>query len=329
MLPNFTQQLLNDSPLYQGALILLASILLAKLAPLPRELQAFYWYQQLALNLSAKVNRNGRTSSQQKTAGFLAILLLVFPFWAIITLLVNLAAFPWFFELIILYLCLCDEPFTKVAEKTLQTLKQDDRASARSLLTPWLFRDTQGLSEVGLVKATIEKLVTIPIYNTVANIFFFVIGGAPLVLGARMIERLEACWPAVNPEYRNFGKPAYYLNYGFYFIPTQLWNFTLAIQGGPHTLILILKPTKSRYLINHYFSTCKIAAHVLRVELGGPMKFAGIKVAVEKVGPSQKPAASHLPSALKLVQMGNTIWILSVILIPVIWALLRYFQSTL
>ncbi|QYK00678.1 cobalamin biosynthesis protein CobD/CbiB [Shewanella psychrotolerans] len=327
MLPDFTQQLMNDSPLYQGALILLVSILLAKMAPLPREAQVFYWYSHLARSLSAKVNRKGRTSSQQKTAGFLAIVLLVVPFWLIITFLIQLAAFPWFFEFIILYLCLCDEQFYKVADETAQALRQDNRPSARALLKNWLFRDTQDLSEVGLAKATIEKLVTIPVYSIVATILFFAIGGAPLVLGARMIKQLEYCWPSVNPQYQSFGKPAYYLSYGLYFLPTLLWNFTLAIQGGPKTLVLILRSTKSRYPVNNHIATCEIAAHVLGIELGGPIKFANTKVSLEKVGKKQKPDASHLPHALKLARMGNTIWVLSVIMIPIIWALLRYLKT--
>lgn len=328
MLPDFTQQLMNDSPLYQGALILLVSILLAKMAPLPREAQAFYWYSHLARSLSAKVNRKGRTDSQQKTAGFLAMVLLVLPFWLIITFLIQLAAFPWFFEFIILYLCLCDEQFYKVADETTLALRQGNRPSARALLKPWLFRDTQGLSEVGLAKATIEKLVTTPVYGTVATILFFVIGGAPLVLGARMIKQLEYCWPSINPQYRSFGKPAYYLSYGLYFLPTSLWNFTLAIQGGPKTLMLMLRPTKSRYPVNNHIATCEIAAHVLGIELGGPIKFADTKVSVEKVGTDQKPDAARLPHAQRLVRMGNMIWVLSVILIPIIWALLRYLKTT-
>lgn len=70
------QQLLLDSPFYQGASILLVAIFMALLAPLPREYQAFYWFSQLARSLSAKVARADRSANQQRVAGSLSVLLL-------------------------------------------------------------------------------------------------------------------------------------------------------------------------------------------------------------------------------------------------------------
>lgn len=327
MLPDFAQLLVNESPLYQGALTLLVAIILAKLAPLPREAQAFYWFSLLARNLAAKVNRRHRTASQQVTAGIMATILLVLPFWLIATFLVELAAFPWFFEFIILYLCLCDEQFHKVAEEVAQALKRDDKVRARQLLTPWLYRNTQELSEIGLTKATIEKLVTSPVYGTVATILFFILGGIPLVLGARMIKQLEYCWPSLNPRFSNFGRPVYYLSYGLYYIPTLCWNFSLAIQAGPKGLLLLLRPAKSRYRVNNHLSSCEIAAHALNIELGGPIKMNGTKIRVETIGDGPKPNANNLKPALNLVRTGNSIWVLAVIIFPAIWAALRYLQS--
>ncbi|GIU21671.1 cobalamin biosynthesis protein CbiB [Shewanella colwelliana] len=327
MLPDFTQLLANESPLYQGALTLLVAIVLAKLAPLPREAQAFYWFSLLAKSLAAKVNRRHRTASQQVTAGIMATILLVLPFWLIATFLVELAAFPWFFEFIILYLCLCDEQFHKVAEEVAQALKRDDKTSARRLLTPWMYRDTQELSEIGLVKATIERLVTSPVYGSVATILFFTLGGIPLVLGARMIKQLEYCWPSLNPRFSNFGRPVYYLSYGLYYLPTLCWNFSLAIQAGPKALLMLLRPKKSLYRVNNHLPSCEIAAHALNIELGGPIKMNGTKIRVETIGDGPKPNADNLKPALTLVSTAINIWVLSVIVIPAMWATLRYLQS--
>lgn len=324
MLPHYSQQFMQDSPFYLGAAILLVSILLAKLAPLPRAMQPFYLYSQLALRLSDKVNHPERSSSQQVTAGLLSIALLLVPFWLIISFLLQLAAYPWFFEFLVLYLCLSDEQFYKVAEEASQTLQHADKPRTRALIKGWLSRDTQGLSEVGLSKAITEKLLTTPIYGTVATMVFFIVGGAPLVLGARMLKQLQLCWPAINPHYRHFGKPAYYLCYMLYYVPSMLWNFTLAIQGGPKALKAMLTPRRSLYAINHHLSTYNIAAQVLDVELGGPVKFGGIKVPLDKVGPPHKPDASVLPRALRLVSSTNTLWIVSLMLVPLIWTALRY-----
>lgn len=78
---SFYQQLVEiDGALFEGFLVLFFALLLARLAPLPREMQPLIWFSHLAKQLAAKVNRPGRAPSQQATAGFLAMLLLVFPF---------------------------------------------------------------------------------------------------------------------------------------------------------------------------------------------------------------------------------------------------------
>lgn len=55
MIPDFAQQVLNDSSFYQDALILLVAIVLAKAAPLPREAQALVWFSHLAKQLAQKL----------------------------------------------------------------------------------------------------------------------------------------------------------------------------------------------------------------------------------------------------------------------------------
>ncbi|MCG9745536.1 cobalamin biosynthesis protein [Shewanella sp. Isolate8] len=317
------QQLLLDSPFYQGAAILLVAIFMALLAPLPREYQAFYWFSLLARSLSAKVARSDRSPGQQRLAGSLSVLLLVLPFWLILSFLLELAAFPWFFECLFLYLCLCDEQFHKVAEETGQALERQDKQRARRLLSQWVYRDTRELSEVGMSKTVIEKLMTTSIYGTVATILFYAVGGAPLVLGARMIKQLEYTWPALNPQYREFGRPAYLLSYLIYWLPTQAWNFTLAIQGGPGALVQMLRPVKSPLPINNHLTTCALAAKVLDTELGGPQKFAGKRVDIARIGTGPKPTPHTISAALKLLRLSKGIWVLSVLLIPSLWAMLR------
>ncbi|MCE9677940.1 cobalamin biosynthesis protein [Shewanella sp. AS1] len=331
----FLQQIAAESALYQGALVLIVALLLARLAPLPKALSPLSWLSQLALSLSAKVNHNSRAPSQQITAGVLAIMLLVMPFWLICVFLLQLAAYPWFFECLILYFCLSDEQFNRIAKRVQLALKAQNKASARRLLKPWQQRDLDALSEIGLSKATIEQLATTPIYGTVATVLFFILGGAPLVLLASMIKQLESCWPALHPRYTHFGKPVYLLCYLIYFLPSLAWNITLAIQGGPQTLLTLLRPPLSRQAVNHQLPTLAVAAKALNIELGGPVKFSlpahiqmdGMRVEVDKVGSPNKPVAKDIQAARKLMATGQGIWLAGVLLLPCIWALLRYLQA--
>lgn len=228
----FTQVFSQDSQLYIGAIVLLMPILIARIAPLPRQLQPLEWLTDLAKGLSLKVNHTHRASSQQFIAGMLSTILLILPFWLIISFFIELAEFPWFFEALIIYVCLQDDHFRYIANEVSILIRRDNKVRARTLLLPWINRSTQSLSSVGLSKITIERLATTPTYGVAATVLFYCVGGVPLLLIARMVKQLDNAWPVYNPQYRYFGMPAYMLSAIIHFIPAKLWSFTLAIQGG-------------------------------------------------------------------------------------------------
>lgn len=326
MAPEFLQYVSQDTDFYQGAMLLFVSILLARIAPLPRQLQPMVWLQRVAKDLSRKVNHTHRAPSQQIIAGTLASLLLLLPFWAIISFLLQLAAFPVFFEFVVIYLCLNDDHFRQIADEVRIAIGQGNKTRARVVLHPWLNRSTHSLSSIGLSKATIERLLTTPIYGTVATLVFYVVGGVPLVLAARMIKQLELSWPCLSPQYRHFGRPMYLVSTLLFFIPAKLWSLSLAIQGGPKSLLTLFRPGSNSAPLNE-FSTCEVAASVLKIELGGPLKFKETKINLPKMRFGPLPEDKDIGKALKLNSSAFTLWMSALVIIPVIWATLRYLQA--
>ncbi|MGS0691100.1 cobalamin biosynthesis protein CobD/CbiB [Shewanella sp. 30m-9] len=326
MVPEFTKIFSQDSQLYTGALVLLVSILLARIAPLPRNLQPLEWLSQVAKNLSTKVNHVDRAPSQQLIAGSLAMLLLIVPFWAVISFLIELAEFPWFFEAVVIYLCLQDDHFRYIANEVMISIKGDNKVRARGLLEPWLNRSTYSLSSVGLCKAAIERLSTTSIYGTVSAILFYAIGGIPLLIVARMIKQLEFCWPVYNPLYRFFGMPIYILSTIVHYIPAKLWSLSLAIQGGPKSLATLFRPKMNTTPLNEY-QTCEVVACALAIELGGPIKFKELRVDTPKVSYGSLPDENDLVRAIKLNSIAFSLWALAIVVLPGIWALLRVMQG--
>ncbi|MCE9685347.1 cobalamin biosynthesis protein [Shewanella sp. AS16] len=326
-IPFYEQLVLVDGNLFEGFLVLFFALLLARLAPLPREMQPLIWFGHLAKRLAAKVNKPERSPSQRITAGLLASLLLILPFWGIISFLLELAAFPWFFEFLVLYLCLNDASFSQVADDVAQALKRDDNAGAKRLLRLWVARDTQNLSPVGVSKATIEKLVSSPVYGTAATLFFFGLAGASAVLAVRMLKQLELAWPALDPRYRHFNRPVYLASTVLLLIPSWLWSFSLAIQGGPRALKALLSPPVSRFPLGNTLLSLHVSATILGLELGGPQKFNNIRIAVEPIGRGPLPNGAQIRPAVKLASRACALWFSSVVILPMLWAGLRWQQS--
>ncbi|MGX9462270.1 cobalamin biosynthesis protein CobD/CbiB [Shewanella sp. A14] len=326
----FNPQLLSqDSGLLQSCCIVFSALVLARFAPIPRDLQPLLWFNQIATLLATKVNHPERAISQQLTAGILATLILIVPIGMIVSFLLSVAAYPWFFELLILYFCLCDSAFKPVAEKIVDAIKAGKKQDAKQLLAPWVRQNTQVLSEVGLSKTTIEKLFITPIYGTLATILFFALGGATMALVVRMLRQLEHCWPPYHPHFHVFASFIGQLNRVIFFIPTLLWHCSLAIQFGllgVKSIVSATTKTNKNQLNNHY-SSYALAAKLLKIELGGPQQFSdnshSIRVDLAKVKAGPLPDNRHISQAITITHTANLFWICLTLLLPLIWTGLR------
>ncbi|WP_299492315.1 cobalamin biosynthesis protein [uncultured Shewanella sp.] len=323
--PELISSLHINRGIYQGAIILIISLLLARIAPLPRNMQPIVWFGLLAKKLYKYVYRNHHSPFKQAITGIVSSLTLLLPFSGLAFFLTHSIGFPWILEFIILYICLNDANFKLVAEEVCVSIAQQDKLRARALLHPWLTRNTFVLSFSCLSKATIEKLITAPVYGVVGTIVFYSLGGAPLVLLARMIKQLELSWPCFNPKYQYFGRSSYLISNIFFFIPTLLWSFSLAIQGGPQSLLTFIRP-RVKGVPRGYIYVCEIGARVLNIELSGPMTFGHNCIALPKIKYGPVPDHHDIKKAILLTSTAFTFWILSLFIIPGLWALLHYLQ---
>ncbi|PMG71657.1 hypothetical protein BCU84_02425 [Shewanella sp. 10N.286.51.B7] len=327
----FYEELIRiDGNLLQSCLVLFMALFISRVAPISRKYHPVVLFHQLANLLSQKVNHPQRSPKQQVTAGLLASMLLVVPIWFTIYFILSLAAYPWFFDCILLYFCISDAGFKPVAKDVISALEHGQKATAKADLAPWFAQQTRSLSEIGIAKATIERLLISPSYGTVATILFYAIGGTPLVLLLHLIKQLEHCWPNYVPQYRFFSAAIYLFNRIIYAVPTMLWNLTLVLQGGFKNISsLINQPSHTGGIYG--YSSLYIGSRILEVELGGPQKFVfnqqEQRVDVSKINPSRMPEVSDIKNAISLTSWAVTFWISFTIAIPMLWTGLRWVQA--
>ncbi|MBQ4888666.1 cobalamin biosynthesis protein [Shewanella sp. MMG014] len=327
----FYEQLLrSDGNLLKSCLVLFMALLISRVAPLSRHLHPIVWFHQFALLLSKKVNHPQRSAQQQLIAGIMATTLLVIPIWFIIYFILSLAAYPWFFDFLVLYFCISDAGFKPVAKDVISALEHGQKGLAKTYLSPWLMQNTASLSEMGICKATIERLLISPSYGTVATILFYALGGTPLVLLLHLFKQLEHCWPNYVPQYRYFGAAVYWINRIAFAVPQWLWNLTLVLQGGLSNLGAMFKKSKNIQGV-YGASSLYLGAKILQIELGGPQKMtienAEYRVSITKINPSRVPTIADVRNAISLTTWAVTFWLSFTIAIPILWTALRWVQS--
>ncbi|KFZ38341.1 hypothetical protein HR45_07595 [Shewanella mangrovi] len=313
----------HDGPLLIRFTLIAVALLAALVIPLPQRFNPLYWLSELAARMASKVCRSDRQAGQQQIAGLLATTLLTLPFWLILLFLFELAAYPVFFELAVLYCCMRDLHARTDFQQVTRALLVGDKTRARTLLSRWTSRDTEILSETGIAKTTIELAVTSSAYGSIAAILFYWIGGVPLVLLAVMLKTLEQSWSPVNPQYRHFSAALSHINHGLFWLPVQACRLSLAIQGGPAAIKQFVQLLSYPITQRGYLQICQLAAGILAVELGGARKYQGERVALAKVGPARLPNGRDIARALLLANTSRWCWLGFSLVIPALWILLR------
>ncbi|RLV61712.1 cobalamin biosynthesis protein CbiB [Parashewanella curva] len=286
---------------YQQAAILFVALIIAHFIQLPRLQQPLFLFGKLAKQFATHVNHPQRALSQRKIAGCLSVILLILPFALLIYFFISLAHYPWFFEFLIIYLCLQDTRIVSDSTKIAQLCHQQKKDLARQKLAHWTERDTRSLSLIGINKACIETSISSAQYNFISVIFAFIIGGVPLVLTYKMLHQLDEAWPINNPKFQGFNYFLYHILRVFNFIPSIIFSGMMAVTCGWKGLKIWLQQALIPQHIGQPQLTFALVATKLNIELGGPQLFNGIRVNQAKYCSGPAPTPQHIIDVAKLL----------------------------
>ena len=306
MLDTFLKAIQTDLAFYQSIGLLLFAIILSSLINIPRKHQPLFYFTELAKAFSKRVNRSERSSQQRAIAGTLAAIFLVFPIWFIITFFIELAAYPLFFETLILLMCLTNNGLLKESKNIAVAIHESNTNEAKSKLALWCQRDTSTLTAVGLSKTCIEKMVQIASTTTGLVIFSFIIGGAELTLLLTLLKQLDYAWPHLDNHYRAFGAFAFIINRVVNFVPYSLYLLIYSVSNR-NAFKQLFKSTSSQG--DFCAKAIELSAVKLQIELGGPRIYKKNKQPTPKYKFGGFPTAHHIIEAQQKLGSMNLITI--------------------
>ncbi len=181
------------------------------------------------------------------------------------------------------------------ARLVITEVKNKNIETARNNLSMIVGRDTQNLSEEGVLKATIETLSENLSDGVLAPLFYLAIGGLPLAMTYKAINTLDSMVGYKNDRYKNFGWAAARLDDIANYIPARITGILIVLSS-----LLIRLFTRSPL---HPFASIKIMlrdggkhtspnagipeaamAGAIGVRLGGPSAYGGIIVQKPYIG---------------------------------------------
>jgi len=179
-------------------------------------------------------------------------------------------------------------------------------------------RDTEDLSEDGVLRATIETLAENLSDGVIAPVFYLAIGGLPLAIAYKAINTLDSMVGYKNDRYIRFGWAAARLDDIANYIPARITGVFIAVasfilprslSSGINSLKIMFRDGKNHTSPNSGVPEAAMAG-ALGIRLGGPSTYGGLLIEKPYIG--EKVSGDYLAASGQAIMLVFQASVLSV-----------------
>ncbi len=221
-------------------------------------------------------------------------------------------------ESILLASCFALKSLRQAAETVLQPLTARQLSNARSILSHYVGRDTQNLTEPEILRAILETVtenatdgVMAPLFYAIVGAFVPQIGPTPLALAYKASSTLDSMVGYRVSPYTYIGWFSARLEDCLTWLPCRFTVMTLSLVSGKPKYIwqICQRDAVADPSPNSGWSECAYAA-ILGVQMGGTNWYGGVAKHKPLLGDAIHPiAANSIQSALQLTRYCFLLWV--------------------
>ena len=196
-------------------------------------------------------------------------------------------------ESFITYQCLATKSLYKESMKVYYSLRDDGLEAGRKSVAMIVGRDTESLSEEGVIKAAVETVAENTSDGVIAPLIYLAIGGPILGICYKAINTMDSMVGYKNDKYLEFGKWAAKLDDVVNYLPARisalLMIVSAALLGRDYSArhaFKIFKRDRYNHASPNSAQTESVCAGALSVQLAGPTSYFGKMVEKPFIGDS-------------------------------------------
>lgn len=232
-----------------------------------------------------------------------------------------------FVSVILSWSCLAARSLHLESKLVADVLAGGDLAAARRNLARIVGRDTAGLDEAEVWRATVETVAENSSDGVIAPLFFLILGGPPLALAYKAANTLDSMVGYKNERYLKFGWASARFDDLANFIPARLTAFLMTAAAplvglsGRGAWRIARRDSRNHSSPNSGFPEAA-AAGALGVRLGGTNSYGGVRVAKPTIGESRKPlSAEAWRGAVRLMYGAEALFVTGWLAAATFWKL--------
>ncbi|MBU2894077.1 cobalamin biosynthesis protein [Colwellia sp. D2M02] len=307
---------IND---FSYQVIILLVVMLTKLT-ISRfiEHEPLRFFQFYCQQLSNKVNKSSNSAQQQTVAGFVAIVVTLLPLAVILWLFADFVALDYLWHGLLLYCAFGGFSLQQTTKHIAQAIVGNQSYVAKQTLAPWVLRETEQLSAVGLSKAAIEMQLLRTLQQGYTVAFIFLTLGPLAALLYRLLLEMHYCWNPKLTQFNHFGYCASVLVNICQWLPVRLFALQLLIFNLGKNFLLFWRLSRGFiFQLNNNIAILLLALS-LEVKLGGVAMYQQTKLRrVNFNDLAQQPKVTDIIHANKQIKQVIAMSLLYVITLAV------------
>jgi len=212
---------------------------------------------------------------------------------------------------VLIFSTLSTRSLDKEARSVYESLKLGNIEEARARLSLIVGRDTQGLDQDEIIRATVETVAENSVDGIISPLFYAALGGAPLALAYKAINTLDSMVGYRNERYLHFGWFSAKLDDAANYIPARLSILLVPLASlilrkrASSALHTILRDGKKSPSPNAGIPEAGFAG-ALGIQLGGVNYYQGGETAKPILGSRAKQRDEE-----DIIQAINLMWAVS------------------
>lgn len=279
---------------------------------LPHPVRLIGWMIARMENLTRRIFANPRIAGS--ITAFSVILTTALASWALIETAEKIHPFLGdAVSVILLYTTFATRDLADHGRAVYEALDGGDLALARRRVAMLVGRDTQRLSEQGVIRAAVESVAENTVDGVLAPLFFAVVGGPVLAMTCKATSTLDSMIGYRNERYIDFGKTGAKMDDAVNWIPARISAPIIAASAlfaglrAKAAWRMALRDGRKHASPNAGISEAAFAG-ALGVRLGGPIERRGQTVQLPELGDPLAPLAKgHILQAVRLLYASTVV----------------------
>lgn len=267
-------------------------------------LRFFPFYCQ---KLSDKVNKPQNSPQQQAIAGCIAILVTLLPIIIILYLFEAFIEVNILWQALLLYVAMGSFDLMHVNKTIAQALVSKQNYFAKQTLKPWVLRETEPLSSLGLSKSCIEMQLLRTLQQGYAVAIIFLLAGSLAAISYRLLLEIHYCWNTKLLSYKHFGLCSKRLINLLQWLPVRVFSLLLLFTSIGKNFILFWRLSKQYFFKLDNSIAILLLALNLEVKLGGVAMYNDQNQGKQKLRKTSFNNLARQPEVTDIIHASNKI----------------------